>query len=33
MKALLDSAARTKPRAASLAEMCLLVKTSLNKAS
>ena len=31
-KALLDSAARTNPRAASLAEMCLLVKTSLNKA-
>ena len=31
-KALLDSAARTNPRAASLAEMRLLVKTSLNKA-
>ena len=31
-KALLDSAARTNPRAASLAEMRLLVKTSLTKA-
>ena len=31
-KALLDSAARTNPRAANLAEMRLLVKTSLNKA-
>ena len=31
-KALLDSAARTNPRAASLAEMRLLIKTSLNKA-
>ena len=31
-KALRDSAARTNPRAASLAEMRLLVKTSLTKA-
>ena len=31
-KALLDSAARTNPRAASFAEMRLLIKTSLNKA-
>ena len=31
-KALRDSAARTNPRAANLAEMRLLVKTSLTKA-